>query len=88
MELTESFSHNRPDGRFFDSVMADLNYNIFAFGENIAYGSKYGSPKAVSEGWKNSPGHYANMINADYGSIGIGVYNLNGVYYWVQLFGG
>ena len=49
--------------------------------ENIAYAS--GSPDAakVCGMWKNSPGHYANMMG-DFTDTGLGVYTKNGVTYY------
>ena len=39
-------------------------------------------------GWLNSPGHRANIENASYRAIGIGVArSSNGSYYWTQDFG-
>ena len=56
------------------------------WGENIAYG--YASPDAVMAGWLNSPGHRANIENASFRAIGIGVVRAsNGTYYWTQNFG-
>lgn len=78
-ETTVLFSHTRPDGT--DCFTASDKM----FGENIAMG--YPSAKSVSEGWKQSPGHYRNMINTSYESIGIGCFKMNGVMYWVQCFG-
>ncbi len=38
-------------------------------------------------GWMNSQGHRANILNASYTKIGVAYYqNSNGVTYWVQLF--
>ena len=38
-------------------------------------------------GWMNSQGHRANILNKNYTTIGVGYYqNANGVGYWVQLF--
>ena len=39
-------------------------------GENIAAG--YSTAEAVFQGWKNSPGHNANMLNPNFNVIGIG----------------
>jgi uncharacterized protein YkwD len=56
------------------------------WGENIAYG--YATPAAVMTGWLNSPGHRANIENASYRVIGVGVArNARGVYYWTEDFG-
>ncbi|MEA1854806.1 CAP domain-containing protein [Cytobacillus sp. FSL W7-1323] len=38
-------------------------------GENIAKG--YTSPKAVVQGWMNSEGHRANILNGNFTEIGI-----------------
>ncbi|MHC4661288.1 MAG: CAP domain-containing protein [Planctomycetota bacterium] len=39
-------------------------------GENIAHG--YATPAAVMQGWMNSPGHRANILNSGYTHIGVG----------------
>ena len=84
MAYANKFSHTRPNGSSCFTILDDMNINCSAYAENIAYG--YSSAKSVSEGWKKSSGHYKNMINANYGKIGIGVIKLQGTYYWVQLF--
>jgi uncharacterized protein YkwD len=54
------------------------------FAENVAYGSTSG--KEVVDGWKNSPGHRANMLGP-YKYIGIGVASdKSGVLYYTQVF--
>ena len=56
-----------------------------AAGENIAYGQR--SAEQVMEGWMNSSGHRANILNAQYTAIGVGVYrSASGTLHWVQLF--
>lgn len=82
--------HARPnssDPQSCFTVLSDLGIrnNYFTLGENIA--AYFTTPKAVSEGWRQSSGHYKNMINQDFHKIGIGVAYLNGQYYWVQMFG-
>ena len=83
-EITEKFSHTRPDGSdCFTAINGfDLNYKML--GENIAYG--YQNPTDVMDGWMNSPGHRENILKEDYDSVGIACYNYNGVLYWVQFF--
>lgn len=84
MAYNNYFEHTRPDGKPFWTVLNDLNINRYSSGENIAYG--YEDAKEVSEAWKASKGHYANMINSHYNKIGIGEYTLDGVTYHVQIF--
>lgn len=79
-ELTEKFSHTRPDG----TVMTYSHYN---FAENIAMG--HASPREVVDAWLNSPGHRAAMLGdySDYGNrMGVGVYEKNGKLHWVLEF--
>lgn len=84
-EIKQQFSHTRPDGRSFSTVLTESGVSFRGSGENIAYGQK--SPEAVMEGWMNSAGHRANILNANFKNIGVGYYqDANGVNYWVQLF--
>ena len=76
------FSHTSPTyGTPFQMIRAfGLSYR--SAGENIAYG--YGAPAAVVNGWMNSSGHRANILNASYTQIGVG-YCASGNY-WTQMF--
>jgi len=83
-ETVQSFSHIRPDGTSFSSVLKEYSISYRAAGENIAYGQK--TPQEVVTAWMNSPGHRANIMNTNFGKLGVGVYKSNGVIYWSQLF--
>lgn len=83
-EISRSFSHDRPDGSSCFSIFDEYGYRHYCAGENIAAG--YRNPEHVMDGWMNSPGHRANILNSDFGSIGVGVYKGDGWIYWVQLF--
>lgn len=85
MAYSSKFSHTRPDGSKCFSVLDDLNINsYYSWGENIAYGQR--TVAAVSQAWKNSDGHYKNMINSNFKKVGFGKFTLNGYTYWVQMF--
>ena len=87
LELIELFSHTRPDGTDCFTVFDEVGVNWSSVGENIAAG--YQTPAAVMDGWMNSPGHRANILNAGFKHIGVGyTYSQNSDYgaYWVQLF--
>ncbi len=81
---SRKFDHTRPNGTSCTTVLDEIGIYPMGLGENIAYG--YVDAPSVSEGWKNSPGHYQNMINASFTKIGVGFVNVNGSYYWVQIF--
>ncbi|MFR8737827.1 MAG: CAP domain-containing protein [Eubacterium sp.] len=54
-------------------------------GENIAWGQR--SPEEVMNGWMNSSGHRANILNSSFKKIGVAYYvGANGRTYWTQLF--
>ena len=76
------FSHTSPTyGSPFDMIRAfGLSYRTA--GENIAKG--YATPKAVVDGWMNSSGHRANILNASFRQIGVG-YSADGSH-WTQMF--
>lgn len=81
-EISEKFSHTRPDG----SVMTYSHYN---FAENIAKGGR--TPEDAVNSWLNSSGHRA-AIMADYSNcgngMGVGIFEKNGTMYWVLEFVG
>ena len=71
-EIQTSFSHTRPDGRSFSSVLTDNGIRFTGAGENIAWGQR--SPEEVMQAWMNSDGHRANILNARFTKIGVGHY--------------
>lgn len=79
------FSHTSPTyGSPFD-MMKQFNIRYTAAGENIAYGQS--SPEEVMNGWMNSPGHRANILNTNFTQIGVGIaQKANGQYVWTQEF--
>ena len=83
-EISTLFSHTRPNGAGLDSVFADYNVKWWAIGENIAAGQK--TPAEVMNAWMNSAGHKANILSADFSSIGVGVVKVGSTIYWVQIF--
>jgi uncharacterized protein YkwD len=66
--------------------IAACGFGRGAWGENIAYG--YRTPRAVVDGWLNSPGHRANIENPIYRTTGIGAASRSGEpMFWAQDFG-
>lgn len=80
-EVARSFSHTRPDGRSFSTVLSEAGVtNYYMAGENIASGQR--TPEAVMNSWMNSSGHKANILNKEFTHIGVAYHN--GA--WVQVF--
>ncbi|MGY1857073.1 CAP domain-containing protein [Modestobacter sp. SYSU DS0290] len=78
------FSHVDPDGRdpFARARAAGIQH---ARAENIAYGQP--DAAAVMTAWMNSPGHRANILDCQLGTLGVGVAQGPGGPWWTQLFG-
>ncbi len=86
-ELTEYYSHSRPDGSDCFTALKNAGISYRGAGENIAAG--YDTPESVVEGWMNSPGHRANILKEKFTQIGVGyAYDEDTAYgsYWTQIF--
>ncbi|WP_107942787.1 MULTISPECIES: CAP domain-containing protein [Metasolibacillus] len=82
MQSNKYFSHTSPTlGSPFERMKA-LGITYKSAGENIAQGQR--TPQEVVQAWMDSPGHRANILNAQFTHIGVG-YVENGNY-WTQQF--
>ena len=78
--------HTGSDGSSAGDRIDRVGYAWRSFAENAATGQY--SPAEVVEGWMNSPGHRANILNPKLEEIGIGFsLDTNGSTYWIQKFG-
>jgi len=85
-EIVETFSHVRPDGRTFNTVLTDNGVAFKNWGENVAKGQT--SVADVMSDWMNSPGHRNNILSEqyDYTKFGFASKTVDGITYWVQIF--
>lgn len=74
------FSHYSPTYGSPFNMMSQFGIQYRTAGENIAKGYKTASD--VMNGWMNSSGHRANILNSNFDTIGVGYYNN----VWVQMF--
>lgn len=111
-EIISKWSHTRPNGEPFHSLIDVNTYPYLTAGENLCVTSHVGTGRFTDEdrwsgsteqieaaySWifncfKNSPGHYANMIDADFKNSGIGIsyviYDNDGIpmFYVSHIFG-
>ena len=79
------FDHQSPTYGSPFEMLEQQGVEFKAAGENIAAGQQ--TAEEVMDGWMNSEGHRANILNPDFTHIGIG-YVQGGDYgtYWTQLF--
>lgn len=82
MKDNRYFSHTSPVYGSPYQMMRSFGITYRSAGENIAKG--YRTPEDVVNGWMNSAGHRANILNAGFAEIGVG-YVASG-HYWTQMF--
>lgn len=88
MATKNHYGHVGLDGSQPWDRIAATGYKWSGAGENIAGG--FDTTTAVMDGWRASPGHYANLVNPAYTHIGLGrALDASSTYhsYWVQDFG-
>jgi uncharacterized protein YkwD len=82
-----AWNHVGHDGSSPGDRMRRAGYDTSGgWAENIAKG--YPTAEAVMQGWMNSSGHRANILNCNLKALGVGVVRSNGRLYWTQDFGG
>jgi Uncharacterized protein with SCP/PR1 domains len=85
MAANKYFEHNSQDGSTPWDRIKRAGYSQPG-AENIAMG--YPTADAVMEGWMNSPGHRANILNCKLVALGVGVHSGGtGGPWWTQDFG-
>ncbi|MDD9379152.1 CAP domain-containing protein [Streptomyces sp. ZAF1911] len=84
MAVRGFFDHTDPDGNTPWDRATKAGISGMG-GENIARGQ--GDAAAVMKAWMNSPGHKANILNCEFRTLGVGVYNAAGGPWWTQDFG-
>jgi len=84
-ELVTLYSHTRPNGKSCFTAYEENHIDYWAAGENIACGQS--TPEEVVKDWMNSPGHRENILDRDFGRLGVGVeMDSKGRLYWSQNF--
>ena len=83
-ESAEKFSHTRPNGQSYDSM---ITKDCKVTGENLILADKpIATPDNLVSEWMNSPGHRYNILLPDYTGLAVGIYETNGVLYASQIF--
>ncbi|UUZ56329.1 CAP domain-containing protein [Massilia sp. H-1] len=89
MAAQRYLNHTGKDGRMVAERAAAAGYQASRIGENIAAGQA--SADEVVQGWLDSPGHCANLMNEDFSEMGA-AYAVNRAraparIYWTQVLG-
>ena len=89
-EISTYYSHDRLNGE--PTIWENISMAGESVGVHYENGQRIltridGDPKSVVQGWMNSEGHRANILNPNATSMAVGCYVAeNGNIYWVQCF--
>ncbi|MFH1401911.1 MAG: CAP domain-containing protein [Parcubacteria group bacterium] len=70
MFKNQYFAHESPDGVGVGDLAGNAGYDFLIIGENLALGN-FENDQALVQAWMDSPGHRANILNANYQEIGV-----------------
>lgn len=79
-EASEVWSHTRPDGRNFKSVLSDYDVGYSAASEHLVYVTGSGDAEAIVTKWMNADNR-EDILGAGFTKAGIGVYRCDGLTY-------
>jgi uncharacterized protein YkwD len=85
-EISQVWSHTRPDGRGYQTVLSDYGYGGSAR-ELLVYVSGSGDGQAIIDKWMASDSH-KELLLGGYSTVGIGVYRAGGYTYVACLLAG
>lgn len=67
------WAHTAPNGREPWDFIVDQQYSYKKAAENLAFG--FDNSRSTLNGWMNSPGHRANVMDPDLKEVGFGIMN-------------
>ncbi|MDR1052172.1 MAG: CAP domain-containing protein [Deltaproteobacteria bacterium] len=70
MEIDSVFSHQRPSGQSWSTVLVESKLWPGLAGENISKG--YRTPQDIMDGFLNSPPHRRTILNPQFDQLGVG----------------
>lgn len=79
-EISESFSHTRPNGKDWYTVNSKIQG-----GENLAFG--YKNADEAIQAWMDSPTHRENILYPVFKTMAVSIYEKDGTFYWSQEYG-
>ena len=78
-EASRVWSHTRPDGRHFSTVLTDYGYGAGGVQELLVYDTGAGNGTAIVDRWMES--NSKESLLGDYTTAGIGGYRVDGLVY-------
>ena len=84
-EISVVWSHTRPDGRSYASVLSDYSYNSSGAAENMIYTSGNGDAAKMVAKWMSADKNCSTLMSGEFTTAGIGIYRSGGVTYLANL---
>ena len=80
-EISSVWSHTRPDGRSYATVLGDYGYGAGTVKELLVYVSGGADGGSLVEKWLGSDSHRESLLSSGYSAVGIGTYYAGGMTY-------
>lgn len=80
-EISILWSHTRPDGRGYASVLTDYGYAASGAAEHLVYASGNGNAAKIVSKWMSAEKNQESLLGGGCSAAGIGVYRSGGVTY-------
>lgn len=79
-EVSRVWSHNRPAGSYYTSILAEYGYGYSTSAEHLCYASGSGDGAAIVTKWLSAENR-DSLLDGSFATAGIGVYRSGGVTY-------
>lgn len=76
-EVSVSWSHTRPNGSGWQTVLSDYGCGYSAAAEELVHASGYDAAAIVGK-WMSAESNSADLLSPDYTTIGVGIYTQDG----------
>ena len=84
-ELSVSWSHTRPDGSHYSTVLAEFSCGYSQARENLYYTAGSANAKTIVEKWISSDDHREILLSPNAAAMGIASFQCDGITYCVVL---
>ncbi len=84
-EASDQWSHTRPNGSNWETVLYDTGVSFISGGENLLEMNALNPTEAVSA-WMASSGHKANILRSNFNATCVAIYKDGENYYYAQHF--
>ncbi|MBO5129239.1 MAG: hypothetical protein J6B95_02695 [Oscillospiraceae bacterium] len=86
-EICQSWSHTRPDGSGWQTVLSDYGFGYSSAAEELAHTTGYDAASIVNK-WMGAESNSADLLNPAYTTIGVGIYSANGSVFLAAILAG